>query len=51
MDAASIATLVGQLGFAVAAWRLATKVAARQDADAKRIDGHEVRITVLEKTQ
>jgi hypothetical protein len=41
MDIAGLATLIGQLGFAVAAWRLATQLKGR-------VDNHEVRLVKLE---
>lgn len=44
MDVAGLVTALGQLGFALAAWRLATALN-------KRVDNHEVRITVLEKVK
>lgn len=41
MDLAAIITLVGQLGFAAAAWRLASALKVR-------VDDHEIRIGALE---
>lgn len=41
MDITNFITLVGQLGFAAAAWRLATALKIR-------VDDHEVRIEKLE---
>ncbi len=52
MDAQALITLaaaLGQLGIGAAAYRLGTKVAARQDAQEKRTDDHEDRIGVLEQ--
>jgi hypothetical protein len=50
MDATTIAilTFAGQLAMGTGAWRLATKVAKRQDATDRRVDGHEKRLGVLE---
>lgn len=44
-----LASAMAQLGLGAAAYRLGTKVAARVDASDKRVDGHEVRIGVLER--
>jgi len=52
MDTQALITLaaaLGQLGIGAAAYRLGTKVAARQDAQEKRTDSHETRIGVLER--
>lgn len=44
MDIAGLATLAGQLGFAIAAWKLANALKLR-------VDNHESRITVIERAQ
>lgn len=41
MDIAGLVTVIGQLGFAVAAWRLATALKLK-------VEDHEVRIVKLE---
>lgn len=41
MDIAGLATLIGQLGFAYAAWKLANALKIR-------VDNHEVRLVKLE---
>lgn len=41
MDLAALITLIGQLGFAAAAWRMASALKVR-------VDDHEVRIVKLE---
>lgn len=49
MDYTALITIVGQLGLGAAAWRLANKVAQRQEATDQRVDGHETRIVYLER--
>jgi hypothetical protein len=48
VDAASLVTLLGQFGVAVAAWRLANALKLRVDDHETRVNGHERRIGALE---
>lgn len=45
----AVASILSQIGMGAAAWRLANRVARRQEATDERVDGHDVRIGVLEK--
>lgn len=48
MDTAGLVTLVGQLGFAAAAYRLSKQLAKRVEKHELKLDDHDVRIKKLE---
>ena len=48
MDAAAWITVLTQIVLGGAAWRLASKIAIRQEATDRRVDVHETRLGVLE---
>lgn len=48
MSLAEILSLLGQIGLGGAAWRLANRVATRQEATDTKVGNHEARITRLE---